>query len=115
MAVKVLIFGTDDLYPQLMSFYNHAVYQGLFEIAGYAIFDGDNFKIFDKQVGGQEIENISFTYAIISSQQNFYRRLKLLESRNIPRQNIIDGRVFQIPNFSFNSFWRFSCNALIFV
>ena len=28
----------------------------------------------------------------------------MLEMQNVPRQNIIDGRVFQVPNFSFNKF-----------
>ena len=48
------------------------------------------------------IENISFRYAIISSKLNFYRNFKMLELHDVPRQNIIDGRVFQTPNFSFN-------------
>ena len=48
--------------------------------------------------------NVVFQYAIISSQKNFYRNLKMLEWQKVPRQNIIDGRVFQVPNFSFNKF-----------
>ena len=48
--------------------------------------------------------NVVFQYAIISSQKNFYRNLKMLEWQKVPRQNIIDGRVFQVPNFSFGRF-----------
>ena len=32
---------------------------------------------------------------------NFYDRMKFLESQGIPRKNIIDGRVFQMPSFDF--------------
>ena len=93
MAVKVLMFGTDDLYPQLKPFYDQAVYQGLIEIVGYARFEN-----------GIINNELSFDFAIISSRINFYRNLKMLESQNVSRKNIIDGRVFQIPNFSFHKF-----------
>ena len=52
MAVKVLIFGTDDLYPQLKNFYDEQVRQENFEIVGYANLDGDEIKISDIHGGG---------------------------------------------------------------
>ena len=36
MAVTALIFGTDDLYPQLKPFYDLEVQRGNLEIVGYA-------------------------------------------------------------------------------
>ena len=47
-------------------------------------------------------KEVEFQYAIISSQKNFYLRLKYLESLNIHRKNIIDGRIFFMANFDFN-------------
>ena len=32
---------------------------------------------------------------------NFYQRMKFLEMQGVPRQNIIDGRVFKVPNLDF--------------
>ena len=51
MAIKVLIFGTDDLYPVLKPFYDYQVQQGNLEISGYAIFEGDEIK-FSSNPGG---------------------------------------------------------------
>ena len=52
MAVKVLIFGTDDLYPALKPLYDQAVHQGLIEIVGYAKFENDSVKIYSELQGG---------------------------------------------------------------
>ena len=50
------------------------------------------------------INNVEFQFAIISSRINFYRNLKMLESQNVPRKNIIDGTIFSTPNFDFPRF-----------
>lgn len=42
-----------------------------------------------------------FQLAIISSHNDFYRRMKFLEAHGFPRNAIIDGRVFQVPNLDF--------------
>ena len=66
MAVKVLIFGTDDLYPALKPLYDQAVHQGLFEIVGYARFENAGIKIYSEPQGGGVIDgNVVFQYAII--------------------------------------------------
>ena len=105
MAVNVLIFGTDDLYPQLKNFYEQAEYQGIIKIVGYANFINNSIKISRNPGGGGDwIDNLSFQYVIISSQRNFCTYLRILELQKIPRKNIIDGRVFKVPNFSFNKF-----------
>ena len=52
MAVSVLIFGTDDLYPQLKNFYEQAEYQGIIKIVGYARFESDGIKIYSQPQGG---------------------------------------------------------------
>ena len=43
-----------------------------------------------------------FDVAIISSRQNFYDRMKNIERSGVPRNNIIDGRVFKVPNLNFS-------------
>ena len=90
MAYKTLIFGTDDIYPGLKPFYDAEVKRGNLEIAA----------VIDNAVGGG-YHNIDFDIAIISSHHNFYSRLKQLEETGIPREKIIDGRVFQVPNLDF--------------
>ena len=50
--------------------------------------------------GGGE-QSFGFELAIISAQSDFYRRMKLLEAQGIPRERIIDGRVFRVPNLDF--------------
>ena len=99
MAVKAMIFGTDDLYPQLQYFYNLEVERGNIEIVNYLVFEDDVFKVF----GDANKKEVDFEIAIISSQHRFYERMKMLEAQGIPRRNIIDGRVFRLPNLNF---WR---------
>jgi len=36
LAVKALIFGTDDFYPKLKPFYDKEVEKGTLEVVGYA-------------------------------------------------------------------------------
>ena len=47
------------------------------------------------------IESVNFQFAIISSRNDFYNRMKFLEAQGIPRKNIIDGTIFQVPNLDF--------------
>ena len=49
--------------------------------------------------GGIECE-----IAIISSENNFYQKMKQIEEFGVPRKNIIDGRIFQVRNFNFPRF-----------
>ena len=52
MAVTALIFGTDDLFPQLKPFYDQQVQQGNLEIVGYADVQNDGIKIYSELQGG---------------------------------------------------------------
>lgn len=45
MAVKALIFGTDDLYPVLKPFYDIQVQKGNLEIIGQANFENGQIKL----------------------------------------------------------------------
>ena len=100
MAVKALIFGVDDLYPHLKPFYDLEVQRGNLEIAGYAVFENKEWRIYANSGGGGS-PNLNFQVAIISSTNNFYQRMKFLESQGVPRKNIIDGTIFEIPNLDF--------------
>ena len=97
MAVKALIFGVDELFPTLKPFYDWEVQRGNLEIVGYAIIENGNITLQSKNGGG----DVDFNIAIISSADDFYRRIKFLESQGVPRKNIIDGRAFQSPGFDF--------------
>ena len=48
MAVKALIFGTDDLYPQLIPFYDKQVQKGNMEIVGCAYIENDKLKTYSE-------------------------------------------------------------------
>ncbi len=52
MAVKALIFGTDDLYPQLKPFYEQEIKRGNLEIVGYAVLENDKWLIYANPSGG---------------------------------------------------------------
>ena len=92
MAYKALIFGTDDLYEKLKQRYDKAVKRGRFEIV--AAVDVSKDAVVD-------LKPESFDLAIISSHENFYPRMKQLESLGVPRERIIDGRVFMLPKLDF--------------
>ena len=99
MAVKALIFGVDDMFNGLRPYYEMFVQRGDIEIVGYAVFEQGTIKLFSPQGGGGDLSN--FEIAIISSRQNFYDRMKMLERIGVPRNRIIDGRVFKVPNLNF--------------
>ena len=47
---------------------------------------------------------MNFELAIVSSKGGFYQRMKQLEAYGVPREKIIDGRVFQMPHLDFTRF-----------
>ena len=94
MAYKTLIFGTDSIYKKLKPFYDAEVQRGNLEITATI----DNC---DK---GEDFRASDFDLAIVSSKNDFYRRMKLLESKGFPRDRIIDGRVFKTPHLDFERF-----------
>ena len=99
MAYKTLIFGVDDMFNELKPYYDREVQRGNLEIVAYAIFENNGIRIVTpegKLGGGNQFELV-----IISSRNDFYRRMKFLESQGFPRNRIIDGRVFQVPNLNF--------------
>ena len=54
MAVKALIFGTDDLYPVLKPFYDEQIKRGILEIVGYEVLENNKWRIdaIDERGGG---------------------------------------------------------------
>ncbi|MBQ4495402.1 MAG: CatB-related O-acetyltransferase [Selenomonadaceae bacterium] len=108
MAYKALIFGTDDAYEKLKPFYEAEVKRGNLEIVARGTMEGDNVNIVyaDGRRGG--VEDIpNFDLAIISTLMNFnkndfYPQMKLLEAYGFPSNCIIDGRVFRVPDLSFD-------------
>ena len=99
MAYKTLLFGIDDLFEILKPYYLKAAEQGVLEIVAAAELENDNVNfITDKVDRGGDID---IDIAIISSHNNFYDRMKQLESMGIPRDRIIDGRVLKVPNLDF--------------
>ena len=52
MAIKTLIFGVDDLFPQLKPYYEMFVQRGEIEIVGHAVLEQDTIKFFSHKGGG---------------------------------------------------------------
>ena len=52
MAVKALIFGTDDFYPRLKPFYEREIQRGNLEIVGYAVLENNQWRIYANHTGG---------------------------------------------------------------
>lgn len=101
MAYKTLIFGVDDLFPILKTFYEREIQRGNFEIVAYAVFEQNGIRIVTPQgrPGGSQLRDVQL--AIISSKNDFYRRMKILEANGFPRNRIIDGRIFkQVPELN---------------
>ena len=64
MAYKALIFGTDDLYPDLKPYYAKEVERGNLEIVAYAVFEekGIRFVAPEDRVGGGANNLITLTW-----------------------------------------------------
>ena len=105
MAYKALIFGKDNLYEKLKPLYDTAVKNGNIEIVATAELPKDSVKLVYADGRHGKPEDIpNFELALVSSKGNFYRRMKQLEAYGVPREKIIDGRVFQMPNLDFPRF-----------
>mgnify|MGYP002627182371 CR=1 FL=1 len=102
MAYKALIFGVDDLYPTLAPYYEQEVQRGNLEIVAYAVFEENGIRfVAPKNAVGGGVQSHNFDLAIVSSKNDFYRRMKFLEAQGVPRDRIIDGSVFKVPNLDF--------------
>ena len=77
--VKALIFGIDDLFPQLKPYYDLEVERGNLEIVGYAILENDKIYLV-KNLQGEPLQNLSCQKIIISSQNNFMPRFKIAKN-----------------------------------
>lgn len=100
MAYKTLLFGVDDMFGKLKPFYELAIRRGTLEVVAIAIFEQKGIRFVT--IDGKPINTLpQLELAIISSRNDFYQRMKFLEARGVPRNRIIDGRVFQVPNLDF--------------
>ena len=54
MALRALIFGTDDIFKDLMPFYSIAVKRGDIEIVGYVVFEQGGIKLYPARGGGRK-------------------------------------------------------------
>lgn len=104
MALKTLIFGTDDLFPELQPYYMQEVQRGNLEITAYAVFEKNGIRLLTPDGKPKTENDLNFQLAIISSRNDFYNRMKFLEAQGIPRKVILDGRIFQITGFDFGRF-----------
>ncbi len=102
MAYKTLLFGVDDIFNELKPYYEQAIKRGMLEVAALAVIEPKAVRLTTpdgKSCGVERLHNLQL--AIISSRRDFYRRMKYLEAHGIPRNRIIDGRVFKVPNLDF--------------
>ena len=111
--IKALIFGIDDIFPQLKPYYDKEVENGNLEIIGYAAFQGNNV-IFTKNLQGEPLQELLFQKVIISSKNNFMLQFKILEAffkvyrgGGIEFDDVIDGKVFQIEGFNLLQFCQY--------
>lgn len=100
MAERILFFGIDELYQDLKPHYTRAIANGEMQVSAYAKIDGEKIYWFDAKGNGGNIGNVVLDFAILSSEKNFYRQMKMLEKIGVPREKIIDGRAFQIQNLN---------------
>ena len=108
MALRVLIANTDEMFGELFPFYQREVTKGNIEIVGFGRRNGGVYECFSDPWARNKIDlgNISAQVAIISAMQNYHNWELLLRSMGVPRENIIDGRVFRAPGFDSHRFWH---------
>jgi len=99
MAYKTLLFGVDDIFNELKPYYEQAIQRGVLEVVTVAVIDNDTIKFVAPD--SKTLTDFDVDIAIISSHRNFYSRMKQLETYGVPRDRIIDGRVFKVPNLDF--------------
>ncbi len=105
MALKALILGTKEATAKFKPFYDAAAKRGDFEIISQALFDPkSNRFVIDRVDRGGVFDSVDI--AIISPKQDFYAQMKLLEAQGVPRNRIIDGRVFRVQNLDFTRFLK---------
>ena len=92
MAYKTLIFGTDKEYERIKPLFDAEVKSGNLEIVA-------NVDDTSKLGGGVNIDNVDLV--IICNLRNFIEPSIKLESLGFSRKNIIDFRVFKMPNLDF--------------
>ena len=98
MPLKAVVFCTEDTTNDLKSFYKNTAPLHDFEIVSYFPFQNQKINL----VANSTIDISEIDIVILHSYRAyFYSRLKFLEAKGIPRNRIIDGRVFQIPNLDF--------------
>ena len=98
MALKVLVFGTEDTIADLKSSYEDIAKLYDFEIISYAAFENKkNNLVADSTVDAADVD-----FVILHSHRlYFHSRFKFIEALGFPRNRIIDGRAFQIPDLDF--------------
>jgi len=101
MALRAVIFGTKEASTKYKPFYDAAVRRKFFEIVEQIVFD-PNANCFVYNVG----QKFTFDIAIISPKKDLYAQMKLLEAQGVPREKIIDGRVFTVPKLDFPRFLK---------
>ena len=99
MALKTLLFGTDDMFKKLKPFYDEQVHLGNLEIVAHAGFENGKIHYVTPD-GSPKNDAVKYDLAIISAHNDFYNHMKLLEAQGVPRNKIIDGRVFQVPKLN---------------
>lgn len=97
MAIRAIIFRDDNDLPILQPFYFAEVQRGTLDIVGYAFEENGKINVVNSR---DDVDPRQFDIAIISSRKNFYARMKLLEGIGMPREKIIDGFVFHVPNLN---------------
>ncbi len=103
MTYKALIFGTKNTIRQMTPYYEQAVWHGNIEIVSHVFFEKDGTFV---TADGTRGELPYFDLAIVSSKKNLYQLTKRLEAHGIPRDKIIDGRVFETPHLDFPRFLK---------
>ena len=103
MAVKAIIFGTDDMFPKLQPRYEEEVKKGNMEIVGYVDAKKQDMKFYSTPdfKAGTELNNVTFNAIILSTQDDLYSRIKFLESKGLPRRSMIDGKMLAPSSLDF--------------
>ncbi len=106
-GIQVLMFGVDGLYDGLAPLYAEAEQKEIIDIAAYAVIRDKDIAFYRryKDRKGEEpipVDELSFYAAVLSTKENFIHYRKMLQELGIPKERIIDGRVFAIEGLDFS-------------
>lgn len=98
-GIKTLLWSATPFNYKLYEFIKQAEDKDFINIVGYAIFENNQVKVYEK-LGGKIIAPPPFQIIVVADENNFYEHSQALQNLKIPANLIVDDNVFKLPNLN---------------